>query len=318
MKKLSYGLTALLLVVGTRTLFAQDQTMKDLSESSQKKIDIDDTAYNAKGWRMGGVFHLNLGQSALSHWAAGGDKASFALTGLLNGYASYKHGKSIWDNLADMAYGYTKTSTTGFRKSDDHFYFTSQYGYQATKNEKWYYSALLDFKTQFAEGYIYDEDGSRTYNSDLLSPAYLLISAGMNFKPNDFLNIYLSPITERWTFVRNDMLADQGKYGVEPGTHTFNELGAFLSARFNKDFGEAINLTSRLDLFSNYKHNPQNVDVNFTNLLTLKITKYLATTVSLNMIYDDDVTFPSENDPDHQVAHLQIQEVLGVGFSYKF
>lgn len=316
MKMLSYGLTAILLVTGLSQLHAQDKTMQDLSNAAQKKITIEDTSH--KDWRLGGIFHLNLSQGALSHWAAGGDKASFALTGLFNGYASYSHGKSIWDNLLDMAYGYTKTSSTSYRKSDDHFYFTSQYGYQATKNKKWYYSALLDFKTQFTEGYLYDEDGHKTFNSDLFSPAYLLISAGMNFKPTNYFNIYLSPITERWTFVLDDTLSARGEYGVTPGSHSYNELGAFVSARLNKDFGKAVNLTSRLDLFSNYKHDPQNVDVYFTNLLTLKVTKYLATTISLNMIYDDDVKFPAEDDPDKKVAHLQIQEVLGIGFSYKF
>jgi hypothetical protein len=50
----------------------------------------------------------------------------------------------------------------------------------------------------------------------------------------------------------------------------------------------------------------------------MKISKYLATTISLNMIYDDDVKFPAEDDPNHQVAHLQLQELLGIGFSYKF
>lgn len=316
MKLLPIGLIGLFIVMGTTQLQAQDKTMQNLAGAAQKKITIKDTS--SKDWRLGGIFHLNMSQGALSHWAAGGDKASFALTGLFNGYASYSHGKSMWDNLLDVAYGYTKTSSTGYRKSDDHFYFTSQYGYQATKNKKWYYSVLLDFKTQFTEGYLYDGDGNKTFNSDLLSPAYLLISAGINFKPNKYFNIYLSPITERWTFVMDDTLSAAGKYGVTPGSHSYNELGAFLSARFNKDLGKAIHLTSRLDLFSNYKNNPQNVDVYFTNLLTLKVTKYLATTLSLNMIYDDDVKFPSENDPDRKVSHLQIQEVLGVGFSYKF
>jgi len=317
MKALSYGLMSLFFCLGITQLYAQDQTIKDLSEATRKKIDITDTS--SGDWRLGGVFHLNFSQSALSHWAAGGDKNSFALTGLFNGYASYKHGKSLWDNLLDMAYGYTKTSSTGYRKSDDHLYFTSQYGYQADDKGKWYYSALFDFKTQLTKVYLYEKDGEKTLNSDFLSPGYLLVSAGINFKPADFFNVYLSPITEKWTFVRNNTLSGQGKYGVDSGSHSFNELGAFLSARLNKDFGESINLTIRIDMFSNYQHNHQNIDIYFTNLLTLKVTKYLATTISLNLIYDDDVKFPvdKENPESREVAHLQVQEELGVGFSYK-
>lgn len=304
-----------MICMAVTSLMAQDNTVKGLKSASEAKISIDDTSHSV--WRTGGIFSLNVSQSALSHWAAGGDKSSFALTGLLNGYASYNKGKNSWDNIVDMAYGYTKTSSTGMRKSDDHFYFTSKYGRQATKNKKWYYSALFDFKTQFANGYLYSDSG-RTYNSTLFSPAYVLLSLGMDYKATSYFDVFISPITSRWTIVNSDVLSNQGKFGVTPGKHVLNEIGAFLAANFNKDLSKSINYTSSLQLFSNYKHNPQNVDMYWTNLLTLKVTKYLATTIALNMIYDDDVKFPTEDDPNRQVAHLQLQELLGVGFSYKF
>jgi hypothetical protein len=308
------GLCGFLLIAATVNAFAQDNTIKDLKSSTEKNITIDDTSH--KVWRTGGIFSLNLSQAALSHWAAGGDKSSFALTGLLNGYASYNKGKNAWDNILDMAYGYMKTTSTGFRKSDDHIYFTSKYGRQATANKKWYYSALFDFKTQFANGYLYDSDGKATYHSTLFSPAYVLLSLGMDYKPTSYFDVFISPITSRWTIVNSDSLASQEVYA--PTTkNIYNEIGAFLAANFNKDLSKSINYTSQFQLFSNYKHNPQNVDMYWTNLLTMKISKYLATTISLNMIYDDDVKFPSE-DGNRQVAHLQLQEMLGVGLSYKF
>lgn len=313
MKSLLCGSVLLLSLAGTA--FAQDNTVQDLKNAAGKQITIDDTTHQI--WRTGGIFSVNVSQAALSHWAAGGDKSSFALTGLLNGYASYNKGKNSWDNLLDVAYGYMKTSSTGMRKSDDHFYFTSKYGRQATANKKWYYSALFDFKTQFARGYLYSDSG-RTYNSNLFSPAYILLSLGMDYKATDYFDVFLSPITSRWTVVGSDVLANEGKFGVTPGKHVLNEIGAFLAASFKKDLNQSINYTSQLQLFSNYKHNPQNIDVYWTNLLSMKISKYLATTISLNMIYDDDVKFPAEDDPNRQVAHLQLQELLGIGFSYKF
>lgn len=310
------ALSLLMVCLATSAVLAQDNTVQSLKSASETKISIDDTSH--KIWRTGGIMSLNVSQSALSHWAAGGDKSSFALTGLVNGYASYAKGKNTWDNILDMAYGYTKTTSTGMRKSDDHFYLTSRYGRQATKNKKWYYSALFDFKTQFANGYLYSADGDKTYNSTLFSPAYVLLSLGMDYKATSYFDVFLSPITSRWTIVNSDVLSNQGKYGVTPGKHVLNEIGAFLAANFNKDLSKSINYTSQLQLFSNYKHNPQNIDVYWTNLLTLKVTKYLATTIALNMIYDDDVKFPTKADPNREVAHLQLQELLGVGFSYKF
>jgi hypothetical protein len=293
---------------------AQDNTVKNLQQYAQKHVTIKDTSH--KTWRTGGIFSLNLSQSALSHWAAGGDKSSFSLTSLVNGYASCNKGKNSWDNILDAAYDYMNTSSTGFRKSDDHFYFTSKYGRQASANKKWYYSALFDFKTQFANGYLYNDTG-RTYNSSFFSPAYILLSLGMDYKPAPYFDLFLSPLTSRWTVVESDVLSAKGMYGVSPGKHVLNEIGAFLAANFNKNFTKAINYTSQLQLFSNYKHDPQNIDMYWTNLLTLTVTKYLATTIALNMIYDDDAKFPSE-DGKRQVAFLQLQEMLGVGFSYKF
>lgn len=308
------GLTGVFFLTSVTIAFAQDNTIKDLKSQAEKEIKIDDTSHNV--WRKGGIFSLNVSQAALDHWAAGGDKSSFSLNGLLNGYASYNKGKNSWDNILDLAYGYMKTSSTGLRKSDDHIYFTSKYGRQATENKKWYYSALFDFKTQFANGYLYDSDGKATYHSTFFSPAYVLLSLGMDYKATSYFDVFISPVTSRWTIVNSDLLASK-QYYAPTTKNVYNEIGAFLAANFNKDLNKSINYTSQLQLFSNYKHDPQNIDVNWTNLLTLKVTKYLATTISLNMIYDDDVKFPTE-DGTRQVAHLQLQELLGVGFSYKF
>jgi hypothetical protein len=304
----------LLGLITTLHVCGQDNTIRNLSQDAMKGVAIKDTSH--KIWRTGGIFSVNLSQSALSHWAAGGDKSSFSLTSLLNGYASYNKGKNSWDNLLDAAYGYINTSSTGFRKNDDHFNFTSKYGRQASANKKWYYALLFDFKSQFAIGYLYNDTG-RTYNSTFFSPAYILLSLGMDYKPSSYFDLFLSPLTSRWTIVQSDFLSAKGMYGVDSGRHVRNEIGAFLAANFNKNFTKAVNYTAQLQLFSNYKHDPQNIDVYWTNLLTLAITRYLATTIAVNMIYDDDVKFPT-GDGQRQAPFLQLQEMLGVGFSYKF
>jgi hypothetical protein len=306
-------LTGWMFLLSVTIVLAQDNTVQGLQKDAQKNVAINDTSHHV--WRTGGIFSVNFSQAALSHWAAGGDNSSLALNSLFNGYAAYEKGKNSWNNLLDMAYGYTKTTSTGFRKSNDHFYLTSQYGRQATENKKWYYSALFDFKTQFAKGYLYNSDGTSTFHSAMFSPAYVLLSLGMDYKPTDYFDVFLSPITERWTVVSDDSLALKQIYAPTT-SHVYNELGAFLNANFNKDLTKSIHYTSQLQLFSNYKHNPQNIAVYWTNLLSMKISKYLATTIALNMIYDDNVRFPTTYGT--QVAHLQLQEILGVGFSYKF
>ena len=72
---------------------------------------------------------------------------------------------------------------------------------------------------------------------------------------------------------------------------------------------------SRLDLYSNYLKNPQNIDLYWTNLLNMKLTKYLTLTYSLDMIYDDDVRLFG---PNNTSPATQIKSMLGVGFLVKF
>ena len=48
------------------------------------------------------------------------------------------------------------------------------------------------------------------------APGYVLLSLGFDYKPVDGLSIFVSPITSRWTIVRDDSLSAKGAYGVVP------------------------------------------------------------------------------------------------------
>lgn len=73
---------------------------------------------------------------------------------------------------------------------------------------------------------------------------------------------------------------------------------------------------SRLGLFSDYLHKPQNIDVKWDTQLTMKINKWFAANLNLNMIYDDDVMILQKD--GHKGPRLQVKEVLGVGFRATF
>ena len=70
-----------------------------------------------------------------------------------------------------------------------------------------------------------------------------------------------------------------------------------------------------MDLFSNYAHNPQNVDMYLTNSLSFKINKFLAATYSLDAIYDDDVRSFGKNGNS---PGLQLKSLVGIGFTMPF
>jgi hypothetical protein len=255
------------------------------------------------------LFTLNVAQGTLSNWVGGGDKFSLSVISFLNLYAYYKKGKHVWDNTLDLGYGLVNTTSLGKRKSDDRVDLLSKYGYEIAP--KWYLSGLFNLRTQFAKGYSYSKDSLdrdvKTLNSASFAPAYVLLSLGFDYRPVDYFSVFISPLTKRWVIVTNDSLSSVGAFGVDPGKKSRSELGAFLSAKFSKEIAKNIVYTSRLDLFSNYKSKPQNVDLFWTNVLAMKVNKYISANIALDLLYDDDA-----------IGKLQLRQLLGIGLSAKF
>ena len=290
---------------------AQDETKKLKEESSREiKKDAADTAN--KVWKKGGLFSLNLTQGSLSNWAAGGDDFSLSLNALLSAYLFYHKGKNSWDNTLDFNLGYINTTSLGSRKNDDRLDFLSKYGHAIAP--KWNISGLFDFRSQLFKGYNYGNN-EKTLSSDFLSPAYLLLSLGLDYKPNDHFSVFMSPSTARWIIVKNDSLSAKGAYGVDSGQHSKFQFGAFVTVNYWKDFNKVVTYKGRLDLFSNYLHNPQNISIYMTNILTAKISKVLSASWNLDLVYDDNIKLfgPNRNSPA-----LQLKSLVGVGLLVKF
>jgi len=290
----------------------QDQTVSQLKNESGKTIKKDPKDTTNQVWKKGGLFSLNLSQGSLSNWAAGGDEFSLSLNAILSAYAFYKKDKNSWDNTLDMNFGFLRTTSLGNRKNDDRFDIWSKYGYALSP--KWNAAALFNFRTQFANGYTYSST-NKTFSSSFLSPAYLILSLGLDYKPNENFSVFISPITTRWVMVKDDTLSAKGFYGVTPGNTTREEFGAFLSAQFIKALSKTVVYKGRLDLFSNYKHNPEKIDVFMTNLFSVKLTKVLAATWNVDIIYDDDVRLFGS---DGKSAAWQIKSLVGLGLLMKF
>lgn len=280
---------------------------------------ISQTADTTQGWNKSGVFSLNMSQASFTNWAAGGQN-SVALNGLLNLTANYKMGKSAWDNALTVGYGkmIQKGNDLGWVKTDDRIDFQSKYGHKAT--DKWFYSGLMSFRTQMDNGYNYPDTENRI--SALLAPAYLLFSLGMDYKPNPQFSMFLSPLTSKNTIVMDDELSAMGAFGVDPGKKFRPELGAYANIAYKKDeIVKNVNFLTKLDLFTNYLKNPQNIDVSWEALLVLKVNQFLSATVNTQLLYDDDVLIKVDEGSEGEPVmgkRVQFKEVIGVGFTYKF
>ena len=301
-----------LAMLGFFSAMAQDPTVTELKKASDKAIKKDPADTTQKIWKKGGIYGINISQGSLNNWAAGGDDFSLSVNSILSLFAFYKKDKHSWDNTLDFNLGYVRTSSLGSRKNDDRLDILSKYGYAL--NDKLNVAALFNFRSQFFKGYTYP-DNVKTFSSAFLSPAYVLLSPGLDFKPVNNLSIFVSPATVRWTIVKDDVLSAQGAYGVDSGSHVMTEIGAFASINYLKEFNKIVTYKGRLYLFSNYRSNPQNIDLYFTNILNVKLSRVLSMTWSVDMIYDDDVKIFGDSGKG---AALQLKSLVGLGLLVKF
>ncbi len=271
-------------------------------------------------WERGGVGGITLSQTSLSNWAAGGE-GQLALDAIFNYDANYTNRRHLWQNRFELAYGMSKTPSRGNRKTNDKIFLSSMYGYQLSRT--WYASALAVFSTQFTKGYDYNAN-PRRYMSRFMAPGYLALGVGATWKPNSWFTAYISPVTWRGTFVNDNRLfldntgaATLSPYGVKPGKKLHNEFGANVRLEVNRDLWSNFHIYSRLDLFSNYLHKPQNIDVRWYTLLAYKINNWLGVNLSFDMLYDDDIKF-ARQDGTIGGSKLQIKEVLGIGLQTQF
>jgi hypothetical protein len=257
-------------------------------------------------WKSGGVINLNFSQVNLSQWAQGGEN-SISLGSLLLAFANYEKDKIAWSNSLKLSYAFIKSGDQHLRKNDDQIDLTSKLSRKFA--EKWYYSVLFNFKSQFAKGYLYPNDS--VFVSTFLAPGYVTLALGVNFKPVDYFEVFLSPITAKYTLVNDQRLADAGAYGVHPGDKTRTEIGAYMNIRFKKDIMQNVTLLSKVELFNNYSDddhsNRGNIDVFWDAGLVMKVNKWLNATITTQLIYDDDI-----------IQRTQFKESLGIGLGYNF
>ena len=279
-----------------------------------------------QGWSHKGNVGLNFGQSTYTNWAAGGQNTLNG-QGVFNYEIHYLKNKFKWDNTLNMALGY---SFYDFKrkpvKTDDMIEFTSLAGIKAT--EKLNYSAELAFRSQFAKGYDYAKDPDTThYISKFLAPAYITLGVGIEWVPSEHFSLYFAPATGRVTIVNDSLLCQTGAYGVEPGYFNPNdstqwisgkkvryEFGARAVAKFQYPLAKNIDFSSKLELFSNYLRNPQYIDVDWQNMLVLKVNDWLNCNLATHLIYDYDIPFYDEAGARIPGSKVQFKEVLAVGF----
>lgn len=292
----------LILVLLTNHFFseAQDAIVKGLQITALKDIKPADS----NGWVRTGTFILNINQGTLQNWSAGGEQNTFGVNFIFNYNLNFRKNRNTWSNYFDLGLGFQNATSFGrFRKTDDRIDITSKYGYQLNKTV---YAALLgNFNSQAIKGFDYNQVPASKI-SNFLTPGKILLSVGFDYRPDKSFSLFISPLTTRWILKHDNSFDSVSKFGVPAFKKSYTEVGAFATLKFSKALNKWSRYTGRVDFFSNYNRKPQNIDLFFTNLLSMKFNKWLGTTITLDMIYDDDV-----------IKKTQLKEILGIGLTIK-
>lgn len=328
-------------------LFVNAQEMKNYDEITKKNI-VEKTNLDTVAWIYEGNLNLGLNQGILHNWAAGGELASITTNGQFNGILSRYYKRHLWTNNLDAAYGLFYAYSNHFipRKTDDRIDFTSKYGYKLADSGNLFFSILFNAKTQFTKAYAYDVPNWDTFStSKFFSPFYATLAPGLEYRKGSEISIFFSPLASRFTYVDPYYTTrfPEGAFGVSNGESTRFELGAYLTARYKKDFSETVSFKSRLDLYSNYlakdklddngvvvkTDKPTNIDIMWDNFLAFKFYKYFSLNIGLIAMYDNDVPYyktieeasgaiVNKDEPFQGLGWWQIKQSLTIGFHYKF
>jgi hypothetical protein len=254
-----------------------------------------------KLWTKKGNISLLFNQTAFNDKWLGGGTSNLAGNFGLNYDFNYKKGDVIWDNKFIAAYGLTKVKGSKILKTDDRLEMNSLWGKKAKGD--WYYSVFFNFKTQMDAGN--DKDGNTI--SHFFSPAYFQLGPGMLWKKSNNLSVNFSPATAKLIIVHPHFTDFGPSFGVLQGDSSRFEFGASISGYYKFIVMANISIENRLNLYSNYLDNPQNVDVDYQMNILMRINKYVSANLALQGIYDDNT-----------IKALQVREVFGLSANYGF
>lgn len=299
---------------------------------AQDAAPVNTSARDTSYWQKGFLGTASFTQVSLTNWAAGGEN-SISLGGYMTTFANYAKDRNSWENYLELGYGLIKQGDAQFQKTNDKINIVSKYGRKLSKaaDGRFFFSSLIDFRTQFAPGFA--APGETEYISKFMAPGYALLATGADMKVNPYLSINYAPATGKFTFVNDERLANAGAFGVEPavfaadGTTVLTpgksfraEIGSFLKVNFKKEVVTNVNVESRLELFSNYANNPGNIDVNWENIIILKVNEWLSTSFITQLIYDDDIDIAQFDDAGVETGsgpRVQFKQLFGIGLTVK-
>ncbi len=308
----------------------------NVQEIDNKQLqDLQNVTIKPIFWKSRTESSFVLNQAAMSNWVKGGEGSiSTALD--VTTYFDYnnKIRKVSSANFARLKFGYLASGKDNIKKNLDLLETNFKLNHRAFGKVD--FSAIMLFKTQVARGFNYYTTDAGKDSSSLVSkfmnPAILTIGFGFDYKPNKKTSINFSPLSYKGTFVTDTgSLAphiDQTQYGIAKNRRSLNEPGASFMLTNEINPMKTLSIINRLQLFTNYIHNPQNVDVDWEMILTAHLNWFTDFRLNTHLIFDDDTRTIEkysngkpklmEDGSEKKSARIQFKEMIGFAVSFRF
>ena len=302
----------------------------DIKEQDNTKlVDVRKIITKSAYWKYRTEASFALNQGMVSNWVKGGENSiSTALD--ITWYADYSNKPMLLssNHFARIKYGLIASGEEGIRKNIDLLETNSKLNHKAFG--KFDFSVIMLFKTQVSRGYNYPNDSIPV--SKFLNPAILTLGIGLDYKPDKSTSINFSPLSYKGTFVpdtgRIAPHIDQTKYGIASDRRSKHEPG--VSIMVTNEFRpiKTVTVTNRLQLFTNYIHNPLNIDVDWEMILQANLNWFTDIRLNTHLVFDDDtktLLFDRHKNPilgndglQKKTARIQFKELLGLSFIFRF
>jgi len=295
MRRKLIALIILILAVLTFQGFAQEEAGEKAEEKPKEEPKY--------GWEKKMVGSLNLTQNRLSNWTQGGED-SFAWQLNLNFRFINNREKTNWANSGKFIYGTAKLGEQGFRKSIDEIKLESVLTYKIGSKFNPFFAVTGE--TQFAPAYDYKTEPN-TQISAFMDPGYFRESIGVNYIPNGVVRTRFGMGLKqtiahdfRSFFTDDPETEDRAEwFKLEVGFESVTDVSWKISK--NSLY------ISKLELFYAFRSSLDETDVNWDNILSVKIAKYVGINFNFKLYYDKDIS-----------SRRQIQQSIALSLTYDF
>lgn len=257
-----------------------------------------------KVWDHGLVGAITLSQVTFKDWAQGGESALAWTLGVdgQNVRDAGTVGRTIWATAYKFAFGQTRQGDRGFRKTDDKIDLETVWTYKVGTFVNPFVSSTL--KTQFANGFKFDDRGNGVRVSQFFDPAYLTQTTGAGYQP-------ITQIRTRFGFgLRETITRDFNSFADDPNTVGIEKTkveGGFESVTNVKlNLAENIIYTGRFETFLALRMFEDPI-VRIDSTLAMRVNRYISTNLNVQIVKDVLAS-----------PRTQIKQVLSVGVSHNF